>query len=170
MNLSKFARVALACMAMALGLAAAPIAFAQDTNLTVAVPDAQGGARFTGCYSIDQRLYGPYRMNFCLQQRGTYTVRGGGIACNGRLDWDAGGRTINIDLRRSSCGNGVAWSSDSMECQGNQIFGNGVAGAIGNALTKRIAPGIPTLIGLSCTYYPDAPGKQPTLITATRQS
>lgn len=145
-------------------------AFAQDMNATVIVPDAPGGARFTGCYSVAQRLYGPYRMNFCLEQRGTYTVTGGGVTCNGRLNWSASGRNIEVDLSRTSCGNGVAWTADSMTCQGTTLFGKGVAGAIGNALAKVIVPNVPTLSGLSCTYYPNARGERPTDITARRVS
>jgi hypothetical protein len=164
--------VQLAIAAFALALSLAPLttlpAAAQDMNATVIVPDAPGGARFTGCYSIAQRLYGPYRMDFCLEQRGSYNVRGGGVVCDGRLDWSASGRNINIDLRKSSCGNGVAWSADSMVCQGTTLFGGGIKGAIGNALAKVIVPNVPTLTGLSCTYYPDARGKSPTQITARR--
>jgi hypothetical protein len=116
----KFVPIAVAALALALSLApvASLPAVAQDMNATVIVPDAPGGARFTGCYSVSQRLYGPYSMDFCLEQRGSYTVRGGGVVCNGRLDWSASGRNIDIDLRKSSCGNGVAWSADSMVCQG----------------------------------------------------
>ncbi|MEI9900656.1 MAG: hypothetical protein WDN31_11640 [Hyphomicrobium sp.] len=146
-------------------------AAAQDMNATVIVPDAPGGARFTVCYNVAQRLYGPYRMEFCLDQRGTYTVTGRGVTCNGRLDWSARGRTIEIDLRRTSCGNGVAWSADSMSCQGASLFGKGgVAGAIGGALAKVIVPGIPTLSSLNCTYYPAVRNEAPTTITARRVS
>ena len=70
--------------------------YAQDMETRVIVPDVPGGALFTGCYQVQQRLYGPYRMTFCLEQRGTYTVRGGGVRCDGRLTWNARGRDINI--------------------------------------------------------------------------
>ncbi|MGV3492003.1 MAG: hypothetical protein ACO1OG_11845 [Devosia sp.] len=171
MTLSKFAKIAVACLAMALGGATALPVAAQDMNVTVIVPDAPGGARFTGCYTVNQRLYGPYRMSFCLEQRGTYTVRGGGVTCNGRLDWDVSGRTIEVDLRRTSCGNGVAWSADSMSCTGTSLFGGkGIGAAIGQALAKVIVPNVPTIRGLSCTYYPDARGEKPTKITADRTS
>jgi hypothetical protein len=40
--------------------------YAQDMETRVIVPDVPGGALFTGCYQVQQRLYGPYRMTFCL--------------------------------------------------------------------------------------------------------
>ena len=169
MNISKFAKIVVTALMLSAGLAPAMPAMAQDMNATIIVPDAPGGARFTGCYSVSQRLFGPYRMNFCLEQRGSYTVTGGGVACNGRLNWSARGRTIEVDLTRSTCGNGVAWTADSMSCQGTGLFsGSGVGSAIGNAVAKVIAPSIPTINGLNCTYYPNARGAQPTQISARR--
>lgn len=163
-------RLPAAIAAFLLGAMVAAPALAQDMNATVIVPDAPGGARFAGCYSVAQRLYGPYRMEFCLEQRGSYRVTGGGVTCNGRLDWSARGRDIDIDLSRSSCGNGVAWSADSMTCQGSGLFGKGVAGAIGDALAKVIVPNVPTISALRCTYYPAVRGEKPTDITARRVS
>jgi hypothetical protein len=171
MTLSKFVRTAVTCLALVVGMAPALPAIAQDMNATIIVPDAPGGARFTGCYTVSQRLYGPYKMDFCLQQRGTYTVRGGGVTCNGRLNWNAAGRTIDIDLTRTSCGNGVAWSADSMSCTGQGLFGGkGVGSAIGNALAKVIVPDLPSVQSLNCTYYPNVRGERPTQITARRAS
>ncbi len=169
MSFSTFARSAIVALLVTLSLAptAMPVV-AQDMNVTVIAPDAPGGARFTGCYNVAQRLYGPYRMTFCLEQRGTYTVTGGGVTCNGRLNWSASGREIYVDLSSTPCGNGVRWTADSMTCQGTSLFGSGVRGAIGNAIANVIAPNIPTLSGLSCTYYPDARGQRPTAITARR--
>ncbi|MEI9899687.1 MAG: hypothetical protein WDN31_05525 [Hyphomicrobium sp.] len=169
MRLLNLARAAAATLGLALGMmsAALPVA-AQDMNTMVIVPDAPGGAAVAGCYSVSQRLYGPYRMDFCLQQRGTYTVRGGGVTCNGRLNWRARGGTIEVDLDRTSCGNGVAWSADTMDCKPNRIFGDGPASIIGDVFSKIIVPDRPTVNSLTCTYYPDARGEQPTTITARR--
>ena len=171
MSLTKILRIAFASLILAFGAVPAIPAIAQDMNATIIVPDAPGGARFTGCYNVAQRLYGPYRMTFCLEQRGSYTVTGGGVTCNGRLNWSASGRTIEVDLSRTSCGNGVAWTADSMSCQGTGLFpGSGAGSIIGNAVAKVIAPNMPTINGLSCTYYPNARGEQRTQITARRMS
>lgn len=133
MQLQEFTKI----LAIGLALVAGVIpAAAQDMNATVIVPDAPGGARFAGCYSVAQRLY----MEFCLDQRGTYTVTGGGVTCNGRLDWSARGRDVNVDLRRTACGKGVAWSADSMTCRGTSLFGKGKGAAIGEVL-DRARPG-----------------------------
>ena len=136
-----------------------PVA-AQDMNTRVIVPDAPGGALFTGCYQVQQRLYGPYRMTFCLEQRGTYTVRGGGVRCDGRLTWTASGRDISVKLRRTSCGNGVAWSADTMQCRGG--------GLLPAFLARIIVPDFPVLQTLRCTYTPSVPREKPTTITARR--
>lgn len=150
-------------VAGALGLASlAGAASAQDANARVVVPDVPGGADFAGCYRVQGPLYGPYQMTFCLKQRGTYTVTGGGIKCNGRLDWDSNGRQIDIDLRRSSCGNGVAWSADSLSCRPGGIFGG--------AVPFVVVPDVPVLQTLRCTYFPAAPGYRDTRITARRIS
>jgi len=174
MAFSRFLKIAVTSFMLVVGFAPALSvvpAMAQDMNATIIVPDAPGGARFTGCYSVSQRLYGPYRMSFCLEQRGSYTVSGGGVTCNGRLNWSASGRTIEIDLTRTSCGNGVAWTADTMSCQGTGLFnGPGIGSAIGNAVAKVIAPSIPSINGLNCTYYPNARGEQPTQISARRTS
>ncbi|MDB5541936.1 MAG: hypothetical protein JWQ89_3663 [Devosia sp.] len=124
------------------------------------VPDAPDGALFTGCYQVQQRPYGPYRMNLCLEQRGTYTVRGGNVRCNGTLNWSGRGRDININLRRTSCGNGAAWRADRMTCRG--------AGLLPAFLARVIVPDLPVLQTLRCTYTPSVASEKPTQITARR--
>ncbi len=133
---------------------------AEDMSTRVIVPDVPGGALFTGCYQVQQRLYGPYRMSFCLEQRGTYSVRGGGVRCDGRLNWSAKGRDININLQRTSCGNGVAWSADRMTCRGGNL--------LPAFLARIIVPDLPVLQTLRCTYTPSVRGEKPTQITARR--
>ncbi len=135
-------------------------AFAEDINTRVIVPDAPGGALFAGCYQVQQHLYGPYRMTFCLEQRGTYTVRGGGVRCDGRLNWSASGRDINVNLRRTSCGNGVAWSADRMTCRGGAL--------LPAFLARIIVPDLPVLQVLRCTYTPSVKKEKPVQISARR--
>lgn len=134
--------------------------YAQDMNTRVIVPDVPGGALFTGCYQVQQRLYGPYRMSFCLEQRGTYSVRGGGVRCEGRLNWSAKGRDININLQRTSCGNGVAWSADRLTCRGGNL--------LPAFLARIIVPDLPVLQTLRCTYTPSVRNEKPVQITARR--
>lgn len=134
--------------------------YAEDMSTRVIVPDVPGGAVFTGCYRVQQRLYGPYRMTFCLEQRGTYQVTGGRVQCNGRLNWSARGRDININLQRTSCGNGVAWSADRMTCRGGNL--------LPAVLAKIIIPDLPVLQTLRCTYTPSVKSEKPMQITARR--
>lgn len=136
-------------------------AFAQ-AEPRVIVPDHPGGAAFGGCYRVNTRLYGPYRLTFCLQQRGVYQITGGGVTCNGRLDWRVSGRDINVQLRRTSCGNGVAWSADRMTCRS--------AGLLGGIIGFVIVPGIPNIGSLRCTYSPSVPQYRPVTFTARRYS
>lgn len=159
MNLVKTAKtLAMAGAIMLAGLVGA--ATAQDVNSRVIVPDVPGGANFAGCYRVQGTLYGPYRMTFCLKQRGTYTVTGGGIRCDGRLNWTSNGRTIQINLRRTSCGNGVAWSADSMTCRPGGIFGGRVPFVV--------VPDVPILQTLRCTYFPSVRGYPDKNIVARR--
>ena len=137
-------------------------AFAEDANARVIVPDHPGGAVFTGCYDVQQNLYGPYRMSFCLKQRGTYSVRGGGVRCNGTLNWSASGRDISIKLKRTSCGNGVAWSGDTMSCRGTSL--------LSGLLARIIVPDLPVLAALRCVYDPSVKGEKSVTITARRQN
>jgi hypothetical protein len=154
----RLVRLLLAAFA-ALILSLAPV-MAEEMSTRVIVPDAPGGAIFSGCYRVQQNLYGPYRMTFCLEQRGTYSVRGGGVRCDGRLDWSAKGRDINVKLRRTSCGNGVAWSADTMTCRGGAL--------LPAFLAKIIVPDLPVLQTLRCTYDPQPKGEKSKDITARR--
>ena len=143
------------------GLAPAA-ALAQDANTRVIVPDVPGGAVFTGCYRATAAIYNGYRLSFCLTQRGSYQVTGRGVKCSGTLSWSANRATINVKLRRTSCGNGVAWSGDHMTCK--------PAGLISGIVGFVIAPNVPNLAALRCTYTPVAPGYRPTTIVARRYS
>jgi hypothetical protein len=151
--------VALAAAAMMM-LGGAGASLAQDNSTRVIVPDIPGGALLAGCYRVTRSIYGPYRLSFCLEQRGTYQVTGGGVNCQGRLSWTASGRDVSIQLQRSRCGNGVAWSADRMSCRGAGIFAG--------ILSRILVPDVPYLGALHCTYRPTAGGYQPTTITARR--
>lgn len=133
-------------------------AIAQDAEARVIVPDVPGGALVSGCYEAIGRLYSKYRFEFCLKQRGTYEIRGAGVRCEGRLDWNARGATVSVELRRARCGNGVAWSADTMTCRPNLLLG------FLGLITDR-----PFLNALTCDYRP-APGtaERPTRFTVRR--
>jgi len=145
----------LTCLALFL---LAQQSLAQETR--VIVPDHPNGIPVNGCFRANQNLFGPYRLTFCLDRRGTYQVRGGGVSCDGRLTWRVSGRDILVDLQRTSCGRGRAWEAASMECR--QV--GGVLGALAGRLLD-----IPVLSSLRCTYHPTVAGVGPRTFTATRQ-
>jgi hypothetical protein len=140
-------------LCLAIGLSAAP-AFAQGATPMVIVPDHPGGVPVNGCFRANQTLFGPYQFNFCLHRPGSYTVRGGGVRCDGRMDWTARGQDIQADIRRSSCGGGVAWERATMDCRpAGRIFG-----PIGQLIIQQ----------LRCTYRPSVRFKGPRVFTASR--
>jgi len=134
-------------------------AYAQGNDTKVIVPDLPGGAIVSGCYRSNNAIYGKYRFEFCLQQRGSYVVTGGGVRCNGRLDWSGRGAEVSVQLRRTTCGNGVAWSADTMTCRPNLLLG---------LLALIINPNRPVLSSLTCSYYPAAGSEAPTRFTVRR--
>ena len=145
----------------------ATAAYAAGPSTKVVVPDRPGGGSggigLGGCYNVAERLYGPHSMSFCLTGRGSYKVTGGGLNCNGSLSWNTSGRNININLRRSTCGRGKAWSADSMSCT--------FVGFLGAVLPKVVVPDRPGLPGfgdLRCTYRPVVAGYRPMQIRARR--
>ena len=125
----------------------------------VVVPEHPGGVAVNGCFRANQNLFGPYRLTFCLERRGTYQVRGGGLNCDGRLQWNTAGRDIFIDLERSSCGRNRAWEAAQMDCRHT--------GSVFSRIIGRAA-GIPALQTLRCTYHPSVPGVGRRTFTATR--
>ena len=99
-----------AAAAMIATLAPAGFASAQTMTPQIAVPAPGGGGGIQGCYRVSHTIYGPYRMSFCLNRgrAGTYQVTGGGLNCNGGLDWyDQNNGRVEIDLHRSRCGSGT---------------------------------------------------------------
>lgn len=142
------------------GMAMGGSAFGQGNETRVIVPDVPGGAIVSGCYRSTGRIYGKHRFEFCLQQRGNYAVSGGGVRCDGRLDWSGRGAEVSVQLQRTSCGNGVAWSADTMNCRPNLVLG---------LLALILDPKRPFLSSLTCTYTPIAgSNERPTRFTARR--
>ncbi|RYE10319.1 MAG: hypothetical protein EOP22_04530 [Hyphomicrobiales bacterium] len=125
--------------------ATAPSLGQAEPEVRVFVPDVPGGVIVSNCYRAVGNVYGARTFEICLKQRGTYTARGAGLRCNGRLNWDVEGIHVNIQLRRTSCGNGVAWSADRLSCRPSLILGL-IAG-----LLKQDKPLLDNLV---CDYTP----------------
>lgn len=134
----------LSCVLVAMSLVAEPIVAQQGIEPMVIVPDHPQGVPINGCFQATRPLFGPYRFSFCLTRRGTYSVRGPGTRCDGRLTWHARGRDIDINIQRTSCNRGVAWERATMDCRSS--------GRIGGRL------GAFFMSGLRCTYFPEVRG------------
>lgn len=147
-------------LAAALVLASLPAGGQEAVAPMVMVPDHPTGIVVNGCFRANETLFGPYRLTFCLDRRGTYQVRGGGANCDGRLTWRTSGRDIFIDLSRASCGRRQAWEAASIDCR---PFGS-LLGTIG----RVIVGDPPRLRTLRCTYHPTVPGVSRRSFTATR--
>lgn len=120
-------------------------ALAAEADVRVFVPDAPGGVIVSNCYRAVGSVYGASTFEFCLKQRGTYAVRAKGVRCNGRLNWQVNGIYVNVKLRRTSCGNGVAWSADSLSCRPSLVLG---------ILAGLLKQDRPLLDNLVCDYTP----------------
>jgi hypothetical protein len=141
-------------------------AFADDISTRVIVPDAPGGALVAGCYRAQGTIYKNYHFSFCLEQRGTYRIIGSRVTCSGHLSWRGHGSYVSAQLQRTSCGNGVAWSADSMTCRPQGLF----LGILGKILVPEF-PNLPFLGGLRCDYQPArGTGQKPITFTARRYS
>jgi hypothetical protein len=134
----------------------------------VVVPDAPGGARVTGCYRADRDLFGPNRLTFCLERRGTYRVRGG-VHCDGTLTWNVNGNDITVNLNRTSCRNGVAWERARMACRATGSLLGAIIGGVVRELAPRVpVPSRPSVSALRCTYMPSVRGYRDTTFIANR--
>ena len=158
-------RLAVTVLAAAFSLLASfAMAADDDISTRVIVPDAPGGALVAGCYRVPERIYKSYHFSFCLEQRGTYEVTGGGVYCNGRLNWSGKGTTVSVRLQRARCGNGVAWSADTMTCRPNGLF----SGVLPRVIVPSL-PNLPALGGLRCDYRPaKGSGEKPISFVARR--
>lgn len=153
------------CSSLACGLALsgalfAPPVLAQTDNVRVVIDDVPGGAIVSGCYQAIGSIYGGYSFEFCLEQEGTYEVSGNGIHCEGELTWKGLGTYVTANLKETSCGNGVAWSADSMSCWPSVYFGIwGVILQRDDAFISR----------MWCHYEPaEGTGEAPTMFLARR--
>jgi hypothetical protein len=159
-----FQRLAVTLVAAVFSLLASYAMADDDISTRVIVPDAPGGALVAGCYRVPDRIYKSYHLSFCLQQRGTYEVTGGGVLCRGRLNWSGKGSTVSVRLQRTSCGNGKAWSADTMTCRPNGLF----SGVLPRVIVPNL-PNLPSLGGLRCDYRPArGSGERPISFIARR--
>lgn len=138
-------------------------------NIAVPTPTPVPGFGFEGCYVIQQPLYGPYYMSFCLQSygQGTYGVSGQ-IVCNGRINWNQYQAQANIQVQYTTCTGGQSWSADRMTCYLQPVYYQQPYN--GPGVDPRIAVPIPTppSPGLQCTYQPSVPGYPATTVFAQR--
>lgn len=171
-------------LALTAGIVLLPLSAAMAQNapqIAVPTPPAGGGGQpvqVEGCYSVNQNLYGPYHMNFCLNRwgGGSYQVTGGGLYCNGGINWSRQWNgQINVNVHESWCGRGINWSADTMVCYAPQPQwpqpGPGPWPRQGQWNQPQIAVPVPAPGGgqqLSCTYYPGVRGYQPMAITARK--
>ena len=149
-------------LAVGLFLSLAGGALAQDASTMVLVPDAPGGgALVAGCYQADRALYGANRFSFCLERRGSYSVRAQGARCEGRLGWRVSGRDVTIDLRRQSCSGGMAWAAATITCRPRGLIDlilSEIFKGQGQGSERVLVPDRPQVGSLRCTYRPTVPG------------
>lgn len=163
-----FLSVALFC------LANPAIAQTEDNSARVVVPDVPGGALVAGCYKADRNLYGPYRLTFCLQRKGLYTVRGDSLRCDGTLSWTTTGRDVKISLRRQSCNRGLAWAAGNIVCRPRNALDLLLDQLLNTkpktgADARVVVPDNPKVQKLTCTYRPTVAGKKSASFFAIRQ-
>ncbi len=166
-------------MVMAAGFLAFSIvtAFAQAPQIAVPAPGGypgNNGNSYAGCYMIDQNLYGPYHMSFCLNGNGggSYQVTGGGLNCNGQLSWRDQYGEARINLRYSWCGHQTGWTGDTLVCSSARWQGpqypagpnpgwpnaQGPQGGQWNQPQIAVPVPQPNTQSLNCTYYPAVRG------------
>ncbi len=172
-------RLAVLATAAAVAFTMVPVGAANAASpVKVAVPapgggGGGGGAGYAGCYRVSHTIYGPYNFAFCLNRNkgGNYTVTGGGLNCNGGLDWyDSGNGRIDIDLYRAGCGRGTDWTGDSLSCRAPGFRPPVISGNLGplNLSVAVPVPGSSGIDQLNCTYSPATRGYSPVSVTARR--
>ena len=145
-----------------------------DSDARVVVPDVPGGARVAGCYKADRGLYGRNVVTFCLQRRGTYSVRSDRLRCEGRLTWSTRGRDVNINLRQQSCNRGLNWAEGNIICRPRNaldlLLGDILLNKQRRDANDRVrAPDNATVAKLTCTYRPTVRGEKSVSFFAIRQ-
>ena len=152
-------------LAATLGLATSIPANALETNVRMAQVGGPTGMMpipsrdITGCWTSDGKLYGDYRLSFCVQPYGsaTYTVRGNGLYCHAALGWHESWGSYGFAMRRTACGEGMDWSPDTFSCVLKTGWNRPPIGAM------------PVQSGrLECSYRPSVWGYGPTLFSAHR--
>lgn len=176
---TSIARVA--CVAFAATVSifsfSATTAIAQQNAPMVAVPSVPTPApvpvpvSIAGCWATNQLIYGPYTLSFCSNGAyGNYQVSGGGLGCSGDVNIGGQGGQFRIQLGHGRCNGYTDWSADYLVC--NAFGGFGAPAAPGAAAPQVAVPQVPTpgpgVGGLTCTYYPVAPGYSPIGISLRR--
>ncbi|MCX7889548.1 MAG: hypothetical protein N2422_07430 [Rhodobacteraceae bacterium] len=152
---------AVAVLALSLAGGGAARAQVNDEMARVVVPDKPDGVLVAGCYKADRKLYGPYAFTFCLKRRGAYAASGGGLKCEGKLDWQVEGRRrVEIDLARGRCNGNKAWAAAQVSCKALTPEQELLLALLGD----RQKAG-----GLRCTYYPTVQGEPDRTFFAIRQ-
>ena len=146
-----------------MALAAVAPANAADGRIAVPSPGGDYGGNVTGCWQAGGKLYGQYRLSFCLvgYQGGTYHVSGRNLHCSGTLTWKDGwwGGT-DVRLSRSNCGgSGTDWTADKFTCQ--------FKGGPFNKHSTQVYMPVPSR-ELDCTYVPAVWGYPWTTFRANR--
>jgi hypothetical protein len=142
-------------------------AFAQADNSRVLVPGTPEGAIVSGCFRADRGLFGPNRLSFCLQRRGTYEVRGDrGIRCDGRLTWSASGNNVRINLQRARCTRGLDWSAARIDCRQQGALERLLTDIMQGGRNQRVL--VPHVGSMRCTYRPTVRGERDTTFVARR--
>ena len=133
-----------------------PTAPVSGPNVMMPIPSQHG---ITGCWTSDGRLYGDYRLSFCVQRYGvaTYTISGNGLHCHAALGWQENWGSYGFAMRRTTCGEGMGWSPDTFSC----VLRAGWDGwPIGVMPVERAR--------LACNYRPSVFGYGPTSFSAHR--
>ncbi len=132
----------------------------------VVIPDAPSGAFISGCYRADRALYGPYALTFCVDRgkRGSYSVQGPRLRCDGRLTWKSEDRGLTVSLRRQSCNLGKAWAAAEIQCRPQSLL-SAILNEIlrdlarnGEDKSRVVVPDRPTIGRLNCRYFPTVAG------------
>jgi hypothetical protein len=148
-----------------LALAAVPataterVAQPSEHGPRIMVPSPTPARGITGCWAADRDLYG-YSLRFCVHPGGnaSYTVRGSGLHCHARLDWDETWGGYRFAMNRTSCGHGMDWTADTFTCALNAGYGQGIGRMPVPSHGSR----------LDCTYRPAVWGYRPTSFSAHR--
>jgi hypothetical protein len=93
-----------------------------------------------------------------------------GLNCEGRLTWRTSGRNITVNVRRQSCGRGLAWEAATIDCRGTGLVRNILDSIFGRGANPFVmVPDTPAVRALTCTYHPTVRGVASKNFTARRQ-